>query len=376
MPKEAAPLTRYAQFWEVVGEAPRALEFWRRAIRVDPDLEAGYLGVARLEAAAGNWKPSLEAATQGLERAPRSVGLHLARAEALLALNLHQEARAAIRAAAGEIPDPALLRLEARIEDLFGGEQAGRAWSRYLEALAKKGESKELEEARRQAIFSALRDGRSDTAAELLGLPEQENPSFATDQENTVVIPGGVSLLRNLSGVPRHGEPEQYLVFFARAAVELAETQGSKEWARRVEVLLEHYERLNELRRLGRPEAGATVVTIQLGSRQDDRRSRRVLELLGYRLRRSGGTAQVEMPARGELSRRQSLAAALELDEEGMAEAVRENRTFTIAIRDDRARVVLGAKAWSELLADRENALGFAGSPTIMRIFSTFTDPH
>lgn len=207
-------------------------------------------------------------------------------------------------------------------------------------------------------------------------MPEQENPSFATDQENTVVIPGGVSLLRNLSGVPRHGEPEQYLVFFARAAVELAETQGSKEWARRVEVLLEHYERLNELRRLGRPEAGATVVTIQLGSRQDDRRSRRVLELLGYRLRRSGGTAQVEMPARGELSRRQSLAAALELDEEGMAEAVRENRTFTIAIRDDRARVVLGAKAWSELLADRENALGFAGSPTIMRIFSTFTDPH
>ncbi len=207
-------------------------------------------------------------------------------------------------------------------------------------------------------------------------MPEQENPSFATDQENTVVIPGGVSLLRNLSGVPRHGEPGQYLIFFARAAVELAETQGSKEWARRVEVLLEHYERLNELRRLGRPEVGATVVTIQLGSRQDDRRSRRALELLGYRLRRSGGTAQVEMPARGELSRRQSLAAALELDEEGMAEAVRENRTFTIAIRDDRARVVLGAKAWSELLADRENALGFAGSPTIMRIFSTFTDPH
>lgn len=360
VPQEAAPLTRYAQFWEVVGEAPRALEFWRRAIRADPDLEAGYLGVARLEGAAWNWKSSLEAATQGLERAPRSVGLRLARAEALLALDLHQEARSAIRAAA-ELGDLALLRLQARIEDLFGGEQAARAWSRYLEALTQQGEPQELEAARRQAIFSALRDGRPEAAAELLGLPEQESPSVSTDQENTAVIPGGVSLLRNLSGVPGPSEPEQYLVSFARAAVELAGTQGSEEWARRADLLLEHYERLNELRRLGQPVPGATVVTIQLGSRQDDRRSRRVLELLGYRLRRSGGTAQVEMPARGEMSRRQSLAAALELDEEAMAEAVRENRTFTIAIRDDRARVVLGAKVWGELLADRENALGFTG---------------
>jgi tetratricopeptide (TPR) repeat protein len=372
VPENAALLDQYARFFEAVGDMSRSLQFWRRAVRSDPAMESGWIGIARLEAAAGNWNESLQAATEGLERIPKSTTLRVARAEALLVLRDHQEARATLRAAGDGPQDIALLRLRARVEDLFGGEEAGKAWDRLLQAESGL-DPAEVTQNRRRALLSALRDGRVASAVSLLGLAGDVRSPESASSENMVVIPGGLALLQHLSGISGPDEPEKYLRVFARAVAEQSSTEGPARWARRVRSLIEQYERLDELRRLGKGEPGATTITIELDGREALQRSRRILELLGYRLRGSNRDLRLEAPAEGAMARRQSLAGALDIDEQQLAEALRARRPFAIVIQDEAASDVL-AKPWLELLARHSNALGFAGmlarEPRLARLYA------
>jgi tetratricopeptide (TPR) repeat protein len=372
VPENAALLDQYARFFEAVGDVSRSLQFWQRTVRADPALEAGWIGIARLEAAAGNWNESLKAATEGLERVPKSTTLRVARAEALLVLGAHQEARATLRAAGDGPQEIALLRLRARVEDLFGGEEAGKAWDRLLQAESGL-DPAEVTQNRRRALLSALRDDRFASAVRLLGFAGAGRSPETASSQNAVVIPGGVALLQHLSGVSGPDEPERYLLVFARAVADQSSTEGPARWDRRVQSLIEHYERLDELRRLGRSEPGSTTITIELGGRAELQRSRRILELLGYRLRGSNRDMRLEAPADGAMARRQSLAGALDIDERQLAEALRARRPFVFVIKDEAASNVLG-EAWLELLARHANALGFAGmlarEPRLARLYA------
>lgn len=361
VPEETSLLEQYARAWEAVGEPSRALQLWRRAAAVDRKFETAYLSIARLSATMGDWEQSLKATLDGLAECPDSSQLHVARGRALLELGRPQEARTAVREATRRLQDVALLRLRAEVEDLFGGDQAGEAWDRYLEALkAEESGASERERALRQAVFSALRDARVAQAVRLMGLPEEEVTAELDPRTNAVLIPGGFKVLRYLSGFGGPNDPEAYLIAFARGVAAQAAASES-EWEKRTEILIEHYERLLKLRRFGQTAGLVTTVTIQTGSEADRDRARRILELLGYRLRRHRGALRLEVPDEKAFAIRQHLGAALELDERRIAQAIEGGQPFRFVVTDEVAEVVLGEKAWSEFLARHRNPLGFAG---------------
>jgi len=361
VPEETTLLEEYARAWEAVGEPSRALQLWRRAAAVDPKFETAYLSIARLSAAAGDWEQSLKAALDGLAECPDSSQLHVARGRALLELGRPQEARAAVREASQRIQEVRLLRLRAEVEDLFGGDQAGEAWERYLEALkAEESGVSERERALRQAIFSALRDARVADAMRLKGFPAEEATAELSYSADAVLVPGGVKALRYLSGFGGPNDPQGYLIAFARGVAARAASSES-EWEKQAEVLIEHYERLLRLRRFGQTAGLVTTVTIQTGSERDRDRARRILELLGYRLRRQRGALRLEMPDEKTFTIRQHLSSALELDERRMAQAIESGQPFSFVVVDEVSPVVLGEKAWTEFLARHRNPLGFAG---------------
>lgn len=372
---DTAILEAYAEAWERLGEPARALPLWLRSVDVDARFEKGHASVARLLGASGDWERSLAAARRGLERLPDSAALQLAHAQALWQLGRSQEARKAIRAASNRIPDLRLARLRAEIEDLFGGPEAAAAWGRYLELLNAEGAAEEEREAaKRRAIFTALRDGQLEAAAGWMGMSNSDGARRRHTTGETVVIPGGVKLLQFLSGIGGPADPGEYLVAFSRAVAQRSEAITAQDWKRQTEPLLEHYARLAQLRAMFKTAPTGTPIVLEAFSKTGAQRTRKVLELLGYRLRTSRGRVVIEARLDKEDARRQGLAAALQFDERAAAAALQAGRPFTIDVRDDLAPVVLGEGVWTEFLERYSNPLGFAGmlmlEPRLARVYA------
>lgn len=361
VPGEAPLLSQYASFWEKLSEPSRALPLWRRSVEADPGFEPGWLSVARLEMDGGRPAESLQASERGLAKLPQSPGLHAARVRALVAVGRVQEARRFLREATARLDDLSLTRQEAEVQDLFGGDAAAAAWDRYLErAREQKAPEREVAEARARAVRSALRDGQSARAAQLLGLPEKPPPTEQPKEQKTG-IPGGVSALAYLSGIPGSKNPGRYLNDFARGVAQRAQLSQKEAWEQSVETLLDNYARLIQIRQLGKPVNGGAVILLQPGNKQERQRTQKVLELLGYRMKTSGGQLRIEAGVKKQQGRRQSLAAALDIDETGMEESLESGKPFEFRVTDDFTEVVLGEKAWAPLAARYGNSLGFAG---------------
>jgi hypothetical protein len=370
IPAETALLAEFAGYWERLGEASEALLLWRRAIEADRLFEPAYLAATRLTAQLSQPEESLALALRGLEALPDSAGLHAAHASALQALGRTTEARHALRAASSRLENVPLARQAAELENLYGGASSLAAWQRLFE-LAAGLPQQEQKLVRERAVTAALRDGFASEAAGWLGLSGAGPAASAT---SAVALPGGVAALSYLSGIPGPSDPSRYLLHFARAVAQKAATEGDDRWRATVSQILEHYSRLAELRRFSQAAAQSSEIVLQLGSRQDQQRTRTILELLGYRLRTSGGNLRVDPDTRKKRSQRQTLAAAIDLDEAGMEEALEKRQNFVFRIEDDFAEILLGEKAWAELTARYPNPLGFAGmlmlDPNVARLYA------
>ncbi|MCS7316640.1 MAG: tetratricopeptide repeat protein, partial [Bryobacteraceae bacterium] len=355
-PDDVAILEAYAAGWERLGEPERALQLWFRSVQVDGRFERGYVAAARLLGAAGDWERSLTTALRGLERLPDSAPLHLAHAQALRELGRLQKARKAIRSASRAVPDPSLAKLGAEIEELFGGPDATAAWGRYLELLeGADAAEEERRRARTRAIFTALRDGQLEAAVRWMGITDRDAVQGQHQPGESITIPGGVKVLQFLSNIGGPTDPAEYLVTFSRAIVQRSEAMASEQWKRQTEPLLEHYERLAQLRALFPPSAEGTTVALETASKAGAQRTRKVLELLGYRLRVSRGRVSIEPRMDKDRAQRQALAAALEWDERAAAASLQAGRPFVFRLVDDAAPVVLGERAWAEWLQRYRN---------------------
>ncbi len=374
-PNDTTILASYAAAWEQLNEPTRAVQLWLRTVDVDSRFEKGYAAAARLFAAAGDWERSLATALRGLEQLPDSAPLHIAHAQALVELGRLQEVRKVLQAACARVRDPALAKLRAEIEELFGGQAAVEAWSSYLDLLqAENGGQVGLEQAKERAVFAALRAGYPEAAARWLSIPDGDEAEPPRQGGEPVIIPGGVKLLQFLSGTSGPQDPGEYLVAFARAMAQRSETVPADQWKRQIEPLFEHYARLRELRALFAPDPGGTVVRLELNPKSAGARTRKVLDLLGYRLRSSRRRVVVEPRLDKNNAPRQNLAAALEFDDRAAAAALESGQAFTLRVLDDFAPVVLGAAAWAELLKRHPNPMGFAGmlamDPRLARLFA------
>ncbi|MCS7043254.1 MAG: hypothetical protein NZR01_10730 [Bryobacteraceae bacterium] len=362
--KDIGILEQYAEGWEALGDSGRALRLWSRTIELDARYEKGHLSVCRLLEARKDWPRTLEAAERGLAGVPESAGLHLVRARALWNTGRQQDARRALREAAAAVKDVRVAEARAETEDLFGGEGALEAWRELLAQLDAAGaETARKEQARRRALRAALRDGHPEAASRYLELPHA--PADAVQGESGkggLLIPGGVQVLRFLSGIGGPDDAGEYLSAFARAVVQRSLFLKEKEWERYSEPLLEHYERLAQLRKPFPAARGGTEIVLSAESQKQRQQTQRVLELLGYRLRTGRGRLSIEMQTKGERAKRHTLAAALDLDDRAVEEALAGGKAYTLRIRDELARPVLGEKAWADVLRRHQNPLGFAGA--------------
>ncbi len=303
---DIAILEQYAVGWEALGEPGRALRLWTRTVALQAGYEKGHLAVCRLLEARGDWAATLEAAERGLSGVPASAGLHLARAKALWNIGRHQDSRRALRNAAA-IRDIRLAEARAETEDLFGGPGAVEAWRELLAQLEEGGaDPARKDRFRQRAVRSALRDGNPEAAARYLQLPElpPEAASQPETGERGLLIPGGVAVLRFLSGIGGPDDPGEYLTAFARAVVQRSLHANEKEWERYYEPLLDHYDKLMQLRRPFPLTHGGTEIVLSAESQKQRQQTQRVLELLGYRLRTGRGRLSIEIQTKGDRARR------------------------------------------------------------------------
>lgn len=374
--KDTSILAQFATGWEALGDSGRALQLWERTVGLDAGFEKGHLAVCRLLEVRRDWQAMLRAAERGLSALRGSAGLHLARARALRETGSHQGSRRALREAAAVVKDFQIAQARAETEDLFGGSASLAAWESLLEAAKAAGaDAARTEQIRQRAIRAALREGEAGIAARYMELPEAPQDSGGPQGgERGLLIPGGVAVLRFLSGIGGPEDPGEYLTAFARAVVQRSLFVTEKEWERYYEPLLEHYDRLLELRRPFPLTHRGTEILLSAESQRHRQQTQRALELLGYRLRNARGRLSVEMQTRGERAKRQTLAAALDLDDRAVEESLAGGKAYTIRIRDDFAPAVLGEKAWAELLRRNANPLGFAGAllkdPRLARLYA------
>lgn len=373
---EPGALESYASSWEKLGEREKALEYWRETIGAAPGYDPARLAVCRLLEEKEARGESLKAAEEGLETLPASPGLHLARARALERLGRIQDARRALREAAKATDDAAVLEVRARVEEMFEGKGAVSARGALLKRLEEGDAPAERRESvRKKSVRTALREGDVEEAARLMELPEATAVAGAgADGERGVVIPGGVKLLKYLSGIGGPDDPREYLAAFARAITQRTLTVSEKQWNEYRERAIEHYERLMRLREPYPLTHEGTEVVLEAKTAAQRRQAQRVLDLLGYRLRTRRGGVEVEARTGQEEARRQNLATGLDLGDRAIEESLAEGKAYRFRIRDDLAPVTPGERAWAEVMKRHANLLGFAGmllkEPALARLYA------
>jgi tetratricopeptide (TPR) repeat protein len=357
IPAAASDLADFAAFWEEAGESGPALELWRRSVAADPSFEPGHLASARILMARGDFAGSLKAAEEGLSALARSPGLHESRILALDKLDRWQDARRAATEAARTLATPRLKQLHAELETYFGGAHSVEAWQAWTQAVG----GPERPTATGKGAEAALLAGSPEAAAAMLGLkPVSAEASQAPDQ--TTLIPGGAAALAFLTGIRSAGSPDTVLVDVARSVV-IQHTRANKpDWDEHIEPVFDAYRRMLRIQAFGKPGPLKTVVTLSTSNKTEKQRTQQILELLGYRIRVNNKGIAVEAGTKKKSGLRQGLAAALEIDEPAMEEALEAGKPFSFDIPLDRGAVVLGEAVWKGLYArEFANPMGMAG---------------
>lgn len=375
-PEDAPLLAQLASAWEELGDPDRAFVLWERAAAIDENLEPAHLALARILADRSDWTGSLKASERGLNSAPKSAGLHLARARALERSGRWQDARKALREAAEAVPELEVLRTHAEMESLFGGRAAWQAWEDVYAAWPEEGPlSAERPKVLRRTVLTALQQGAADVAGRHFQLPAAPAGNTPAGGENRgALIPGGIRLLSFITGIGGPEDPGEYLQSFARSVAQRSMFLRENQWEKQIEPWLEHYDRLIDIRKMFPLTHEGTEVVLSVETQKDRQRTQQVLALLGYRLRVSRNQIRIELQTKGERAKRQTLAAALDLDDREIEKALAEGRKYQFRIVDDFAPVPLGEKAWARAMKRRVNPLGFAGmlmmEPRLARVYA------
>jgi len=169
-------------------------------------------------------------------------------------------------------------------------------------------------------------------------------------------VPGGVKAFAAIARLPE--TPQDFFLEYCRAiaATPTAASNPTLEARESVRVFIST---VGELEQLGQRQDDRTVIRLSLDSDGHRQTAERVLTLLGWRLRQSGDSYDVEP---GDLQidgYRQRLPALFGIDELEMREAIAAQRPFQFEIPLESARLVGGA-AWNVAL---KGLPGFTGGP-------------
>ena len=344
---------RFAGFCEKAGMDEQALDFYRKASQADPVLPGAYLGMARVQRNLDEVDQALATARKGLQAAPRSVELHHLQCELLKQSHRIPEMRRAIETAARTFPgNSAVLARLARVRDVFG-YRAAEAYEGLVEALEAEQASRDrLEPVLERGLLVALRDGdrarAARMAAKLNQLGRGDIPAIApiagkTAKKGSLVVPGGVRGLARAAGLQEETPPETFVSDFVSHLIR--RTYG-KAGAGYVQALRYYFDSVAALRSLARSKKLEFQILLETGNESRLRKTREVLTLLGWTIRRSEGRIRVELGTDELAALRQTFSSSLGVDEMEMKSQLEAGAPYRLTFADQVVPIIFEERFW------------------------------
>ena len=364
-------LEAYATFWEELGHPEHALKLWERAAGLDPESEPAAAASARIHYSQGRPGRTTEIARSAVQRFPGSVRLHLTLARSLEASHRYYDLRRALRAGLGSVPDDLeLLGYHARVEDTFGAG-APAAYRALAERMAASPGSTDLGTVLERGFSVSLRQNDIEQARWFASRADDGGSALSAlipgddEREATgVSVPGGMRALAFFANANTQSSPALFFQEFCRPIVYVySRTRASRTaYEDLVRRFGRYFRTISDLESLrDRGSAQGVSITLSVKDRNSLRKTRKVLGLLGWRLRggRKGYSLQpIESESGAE---RQEIASALEIDELAIQEALAGNQDYVVRMKQETAHLALGEEAWrSELYAGAALDGGFA----------------
>ncbi len=349
LPSDVAVRAEYAGFLDELKRPPEALAAWKRTLEVDPKFETAHYRITRMLIEKNAPVEALDAAEAGIEAAPKSARLYLAKAEVLETQDRFYEARRTLREAAPTVPDPALLTRLAGMEDA-GGEHAAR----FYRTLAEAGDAGVLQ----RGLQAAQRDGDFENIAWFQTRSGAgARAAAARAQSGSVTIPGGLAAPAFVAH-SRPSSPERFLVEYARTIVPYLELNDKKIGEIFTQSIREHFRRVAELAAFGTAAGGKLTVTIAAHDKNGQKNAEKVLDLFGWKMHASKQGVKLDPAEKGAKAAHQETATALAIDEIGMQQALESGKPFSFSIPMEGASVVLGEDLWKAEFYPKEKFPG------------------
>lgn len=362
IPADAALRTEFAGSLDDLQMSGEALQAWKSVLAVDGNTGRAHLRVAQLLLGAGDARGAEDAAKTGLARLPKFPGLYVAKADALEKQGRFYDARTALLDGAANVQDSALLSRLALTEDTYGGF-AAHAYAQWADSLSPN--SPERVGALRRGFFVSLRDAdlkQADAFAVLLASAgaAQETSLLGAEEKSTsgTLIPGGLDALAFAAHAKEGVASERFFVEYARAVIDrlpVVVTPSSKLYTEEVE---QHFQRIAALEAFGKKEGNQLMIKLSLSGKDASRKTEKVLELLGFKLKQSKGQVELDRGEKKEAAKKQETASALAIDELGLQDALKAGKTYSLEIPYEWAAVYPDEKLWRETFYSKEAMYG------------------
>ena len=353
LPPDADTQSTWADFYETLGRPNDALACWKRVIAADPKRESANYAASAILFAQNRYPEALDAAEHGLETNGSSGRLELVKVNSLERLNRIYDLRHSIEEFSSENADVAILRRRAEVADSFGGE-APAAWKRYAEALLGDGRSKsDVDQVLARGWRVCLREGDLTTAVwfeEHRHMPNQGVLPDPGPAKKGIWIPGGFDALAFVAGGQSGSKAGTFLVEYSRTVISRLSEGTEKEHELYRRGISAYFEQLKQLIAMSAQTGNRAILTLSLANKQSQSQTEAVLNMFGWKIRRTKQQIAVESDERSGQSRKQDLPSALGVDQVAMQEAFRAGKSFRIEIPFEWAPMVLDENAWRTTL--------------------------
>jgi hypothetical protein len=357
-----------------------ALNAWQRVLTFDPSSERAHARVAQLLLEAGDVRGAEVAATHGLEIVPKSASLRLIASEAMEREGREYDARRILLEASGAAGDELLGRL-VTMQDAHG-EGAAEIYARLADSPLL-GPDKRLA-ALERGFEVALRDEDMAQARRVAGLLDAEgHPEFerVTLEEpsytSVAMIPGGRDALAFIALAKAGNSEQKFLAEFSRALLANVCTGvcfGEDEYKKTLET---YFTTVSQLEALGTRDHDRVSITIARGNPDDNRRTEKVLGLLGVDLRTENGVSRLQQGVKPRQVKKQDLVSALDIDLIGMEKALQAGKPYMLEIRDEPVEIYPNARVWKDAFPGRFDE-GFAQMlvrhPQVARLYASVSE--
>jgi tetratricopeptide (TPR) repeat protein len=373
LPADARLDSRFAEYAERLERADDAAKLWARVIELDRVNEAAYYSLARLQSQAKKWDQVLATTEAGVTAVPSSGRIEILRVDALTALGRIDDARRDARRAADRFSDPQLNIRAAVFEDRYGTD-APQYYKAAIEtsvdraAKPDKSRGAELDEdglraAAEHGLISSIRERQPAACAWFAARLESKVCGGGAEAaaRGRIAIPGGVKALLFVTHGPPQSSAADFLADYTQTLNATRDELGVKELENYTAQVLDYFHMLTDLKSMGVPGRGETVVRLSFENAKSRQITERVLEMLGWRSHRSNGKVVVEQATGAGSAKYQRLAAALNVDLLTMQENLQAGKEFTLRIPEDPVEIYPDESQWRQEFYPREQfAGGFA----------------